>query len=114
MIEHIELVRVRDVSVQTHRHELGQYINSVDSAIEAVADRDVDQPVFARDGDGGFRAELGEREQPGPLAAAEDQAEHRARLHGIASRGNCLWRMLPDPCCEGKTLSPCAENYPPT
>ena len=112
VVEHVELVGVRDVPVQADGHELSQHVDAVDPAIEAVADRDVDQSILAGDRDGRLGPELREGEQTGPLAAAEDQAEHGARLHGIASRGRCLWRMLPDRCCEGKTLSPWADNYP--
>ena len=84
MVEHVELVGVGDVPVQADGQELRQDVDAVEAAVDAVADRDVDEAVLAGDRDGRLGPELGEGEQPGPLAAAEDQAEDGSRLHGTA------------------------------
>ncbi len=57
-MEIIEVVGLVDVTVQGMGIELGQDIDAVDTGIDAVADGDVDQPVFSSDGHGRFRAEL--------------------------------------------------------
>ena len=44
--------------------------------MEAVADRDVDQPVLAANGDCGFGAELRQRKEATALTAPENQREH--------------------------------------
>jgi hypothetical protein len=44
--------------------------------MEAVADRHVNQSIFAADWDGRLRAELGERKQPLALPAPQDDREN--------------------------------------
>ncbi len=75
-IERIELVRVRNVPVQTDGEELRQDVDAVQSAIDAITDGDIDEPVFAGHGNGRLTAELGQRVQPGAPTAAEDQREN--------------------------------------
>ena len=55
------------------------------AGVQAVADRDVDQPVFAADRHRRLRAHVGEREQPGAAAAAQNQGQH------VVHRGILLW-----------------------
>ena len=43
----IEPVRAADVPVQAHRLELRQHVDLVDPAVDAVRDRNVDQPILA-------------------------------------------------------------------
>ena len=59
--EHVESVSLHDVPVQAGGQELGQDEDLLDPRIDAVADGDVDQPVFAGDGYGWFGAVAGER-----------------------------------------------------
>ena len=79
-VEHVELVRVADVPVEAGREELGEDVDAGEPAVEAVADRDVDEPVFTGDRDGRLGPLAGEREQPTAPAAAEDEGEDGA--HG--------------------------------
>src|SRR5262249_42270795 len=78
--ERVELVGVGDVPVQANAEELGQDVDAVAAAVDAVADGDVAEPVLAGDGDGRLAAHLRERVQPGAAAAAEDEAQDL--LHG--------------------------------
>jgi hypothetical protein len=73
--EQVELVGEADVFVQALRVELGEDEHPAQARIQAVADGDVDQPVFARDGDRGLGALQREREQARSPSAAEDDAE---------------------------------------
>src|SRR4051812_3430967 len=51
------------MAVKRHAVELRQDINRSGTGIEAVADRDVDQPIFAAKRDGRFGTIFGERKQ---------------------------------------------------
>ena len=75
-MEGIEVVGVADVTMQADRVELGQQIDPVQTAVEAVRNGDVNQPVFARQGNGGLRAMLGERIESRAFASTEDQRHH--------------------------------------
>src|SRR5262249_13544124 len=73
--EHVELVRVGDVPVQADGEELGEHVDVVEPAVDAVGDWDVDEPVLAGDGDGRLGAGSGERVEAGAAAAAQDERE---------------------------------------
>ncbi len=73
--ERVELVRVGQVPVQANAQELGQHVNAVEAAVDAITNRDVDETIFAGDGHGRFAPQFGQRKEPGAAAAAEDQAE---------------------------------------
>ena len=47
--EDVEAVGLRDVAVQALAVELGEDEDPVDAGVQAVADRDVDQPELAAD-----------------------------------------------------------------
>ena len=51
---------------------LGQDGDFIYTGVQAIADRDIDEPVFAADGHGRLGAGLGERIEPGTLSAAHD------------------------------------------
>jgi hypothetical protein len=78
--EHVELVRVGDVPVQTDAQELGEHVDVPQPAVDAVGNGDVDQTVLAGHRHGRLRPALGEREQTAAFAAAEDESQHRAVL----------------------------------
>ena len=50
--EDVELVGAVDVLVERGGIELGEYVDAADARVEAIADRDVDQTVFAAEGNG--------------------------------------------------------------
>jgi hypothetical protein len=54
------------VPVQRRRIELRQHEDPADVGVQAVADRDVDQPVLAGDRHGRLRAELRQRKEAVP------------------------------------------------
>ena len=76
LAEQVHPVRLRDVPVERRRIELRQDEDPPDVGVQAVADRDVDQPVLAADRHRRLRAVLREREEPGSLAAAEDDRQN--------------------------------------
>ena len=73
--KHIHAVRLRDVPVERRRVELRQHVDPLEAGVQAVAERDVDQPVLAADRHRGLRSQVGERKQPRAAAAAEDDRQ---------------------------------------
>jgi hypothetical protein len=67
--ERIELVRVRDVTMQADALKLRENINEFDATVEAVAQRDVYVAVLTRERYSGFASSLGKRIKCGPPAA---------------------------------------------
>jgi hypothetical protein len=63
--ESIESIGIGDVAVERGRVELRQDVDAADVRMEAPADRDVDQSIFAADRDGRLRSRRGQRKQPG-------------------------------------------------
>ncbi len=83
LVEDVHPVRLSDVTVERRRVELREHENAPHVGVQAVADRDVDQPVLAANRHGGFRALLCERKQPRALAAAENNRQNfRVDCHG--------------------------------
>ena len=72
-IERIEVVGAADVAVQADGIELGQHVDAVQSAVDAVGQGDVDQPVLARQRHGGLRSHLGQRIESRATSAAQHQ-----------------------------------------
>src|SRR5690606_27032396 len=85
-VETVELVRLADMPVQADRIELRQQIDAVQSAVDAVRDRDVDDAILARQRHRRLRTILRQRKEPGLFAAAEDQTHHIA--HEIRFRSS--------------------------
>lgn len=76
LAKRVELVGIGDVPVQTHAQKLRQHVNAVEAAIDAVADGNVDQPVFSGQGNGWLAPQLGEGIQAGPPTTAQNQAQN--------------------------------------
>ena len=68
-------VGLRDVPVERRGIELRQHEDAADVRVQAVADRDVDQPVLAADRHRRLGAGVGERKQAAALPAAEDDGQ---------------------------------------
>jgi len=83
--EDVEAVRPRDVLVEGRRVVLREHVDAVDPRVDAVRDRDVDEPVAPRERHGRLRAHPGEREEPCAPPAAEYESDHVA--HGVSVRG---------------------------
>ena len=79
--EHVELVGHRDVFVQALRVELRQHEDLAQAGVQAVADRDVDQSVFAPDRHRRLRTLEGEREQARAAPAPENDRQHVVHRH---------------------------------
>src|SRR5262245_46794445 len=65
--EKIHAIRLADMPVERSRVELRQYKNAANVGMQAVADRNIDQPVLAADWNRRLRSELREREEAFPL-----------------------------------------------
>src|SRR5262249_16815515 len=89
--EEIHSVRLRDVPVERCRVELREHEDAPDVGVQAIADRNVDQAVFAADRNCGFRPMLCERKEPRALTAAENQCENFV-VHG--ARGKRKYRRI--------------------
>jgi hypothetical protein len=76
LVEDVHPVRLSDMPVERRRVELREHEDPPHVGVQAVADRDVDQPVLAANRHGGFRALLCERKQPLALASAENDCQH--------------------------------------
>ena len=71
----VELVAGVDVPVQRGAVELRQHVDLAEAAVEAIADRDVNQPVLSAKRHRGFGALPRQRKEPGAGAAAHDDGE---------------------------------------
>jgi hypothetical protein len=74
--EHVELVSLDDVLVEGCRVELGQDKDAVDVRVEAVADRDIDDPILASQWNCRFAAQLCQRIESLTATTAQHQCEH--------------------------------------
>ena len=70
----VEAVRALNVPVQGNAVELREQEDLADPAVDAVADRNIDQAILARDRHGGLCPVAGQRQQPLPLSTAHDYA----------------------------------------
>ena len=73
--EVVKLVALVDVAVERSAVELGEDIDAAQSRVQAVANRNIHQPVFAAERDGRLRAFLGEREKSGACTTAHDDGQ---------------------------------------
>src|SRR5262249_24509969 len=81
------------MTVQARTEELGQNVNVIQAAVDAIADGDVDEPVAPGQRHGRLAAHLGERKQPGPATASEDQAKDA--VHGWSNPAECERHSMP-------------------
>jgi hypothetical protein len=72
MGEGVEAIGALDVAVQRFAVELGQHVDLADAAVDAVADRDVDQAVLAGDRHRRLGPFIGQGHQARALSAAEN------------------------------------------
>ena len=74
--EQVHAIRLADMTVERGRIELGEDENPAHVGMQAVADRYVNQSIFAADWHRWLRAELGQRKQPFALASPKDDREN--------------------------------------
>lgn len=67
---HVSGVGTGEMAVKRGGVELGEDVDLVDVAVEAVADGDVDEPVVSAEGNGGFGSLFGERVETSSGAAS--------------------------------------------
>ena len=84
--EHVQPVGLRDVPVEGRGVELRQHEDALEAGMQAVADRDVDQAVLARERNRGLRSHVGQREEARAAPAAENQGQDVIHVVNILSR----------------------------
>jgi len=72
----IEMVRILNVSVQGCRVKLRQQEYPVDIGVDAIANGNIDQPIFTRKRHGRFAAFHGKRVETCASASAHDDSDH--------------------------------------
>ena len=117
--EGVEDIRAANVPVQAYRIELRDDVDPVQSAVDAVGERDVDQPILTRHRDGRFGSELGKRIEA--RTAPPTQYESNDMVHGKSSqrgawdstdRVRTLTTILPEMECIGnRGTTRCSGNW---
>jgi len=86
--EVVEPIALLDVTMQRAAVELGQDEDAAEIGVEAVADRDVHQPILPPEGNGRLGAVLGEGKETGPRSATQHDADHVLRPDGRGPGGH--------------------------
>ena len=76
LAERVHPVGLRDVPVQRRGIELCEHEDAPDISVQAVADRNIDEPVAAADRHRGLGSMMRERKQSRSLAAAQDDRQN--------------------------------------
>ena len=71
-----ELPSLAQVLEQRLAAELGEDIDRVDSGINEITENEIDDAVFAAEGDGRFGTLAGKRKKTGSFTSGEDDAQH--------------------------------------
>ncbi len=74
--EVIEPIRLANVLVKRNAEELGHHVDLIDTAVQAVADRNIDQSIFAGQRNGRFRSDFCERIKAGSSTTTENQRNY--------------------------------------
>jgi hypothetical protein len=80
--EHIEFVGIGNVAVQADAEKLRDDVDALQSTVDAVGERNVDEAILTGNGHGRFAAVLGQWIQGGAASAAQNEADdvvHRSR-----------------------------------
>jgi hypothetical protein len=73
--EWIELVGIGNMAMQANREILREDVDAIAIAVDAVADRYIDESILAADRHRGLGAKHGERIKAGAASAAKDEAQ---------------------------------------
>jgi len=87
--ELVKLVALIDMAVKRCRVELGEDVDPAEVGIDAIADRDIHQAIFAGQRHGRFGTFLGEREEAGALSAAHNDAKNIRGVGGYPFEKRC-------------------------
>ena len=71
-----ELPSLAQMLQQRLAAELGEHVDRVDSGVDEIAEDEIDDPVFASEGNRRLGAFAGEGKEPGSFAAGEYDAQH--------------------------------------
>jgi hypothetical protein len=87
----VEFVARIDVLMERSGIELGEDVDPAQSGIDAIAYRDIDDPIFSRERHGGFGALLGQGEEPRAGAASHHNREGFFSDRGPVRRIHARW-----------------------
>jgi hypothetical protein len=94
--EVVELVGAHHVPVQGDGIVLREYVNTINAGVNTIADRDIDEPVIARQWNGRFCAQLGQWIKPVSCAPTHNHSQyvfHEAQ-HGRSPFGVYVVMLL--------------------
>jgi len=83
--EAVEVVASADMAVETDGVELGEHVDAVQPAVDAVRQGNVDQAILRGDGHGRLGTELGQWIESGTPPAAENQSDYVSHELSAAS-----------------------------
>jgi len=70
--EAVEHIRASNMAMQADGIELCEHVHSIQTAIDAIRERDIDQPIFSRQRDGRLGTIFRQRIQACSTTAAEN------------------------------------------
>ncbi len=82
-VENVEIVRAADMAVQTDGIELGDHVTTIQTAVDAIRQGNVDQAILARHWNRRFGTVFRERIKPRSLSASQYQCHNVS--HAITS-----------------------------
>jgi hypothetical protein len=91
--EQIHPIGLGDVTIERCRIELRENEDPPDVGMQAVADRNVDQPVLAADWDRRLGTVFGEWKEARPLTASEDQRKDVTHIASLSYQLSALSRQ---------------------
>jgi hypothetical protein len=97
-IEVVEGVGLPQMAMQTFRQKLSQNVGPIQSAIDTVADGNVDQSVFRRKWNGRLGSNFRERKKTRSTATAENQSDGFGEIHRETQVGIVTAFILPTGC----------------
>jgi len=95
-IKVVESVSLAEVAVQRNRQKLRQNVNAIHAAVDTVADRNVDQSVFAGQRDRRFCTDFCEWKESSPSAATKNEGDGVAHVH-LKTGCSMVEKWLPEP-----------------
>ena len=93
--EEIQAIRLRDVAIERRGIELREDEDPLESCMQAVADRNVDQAVLAADRDSRFGPHVRQWVEARPTTAAEDERQHVVHASDLKPLGCGLSQRIP-------------------
>ena len=88
-------VSLSQVSMQAFRQEWSENVRPIQSAVDAITDRNINQPVFRSEWNGWLGPNFRQRKEACSAATTEDQSDGFGEIHERDSAGNTVNSVLP-------------------